>query len=235
MDGYMGEDSVSPFRLKIEKIPSIIKDHFLSGLLILAPLLIVTIVFFWIFGGVLGWIENVPLKLIFKNADQDVAGVIRLLLSISILVAGVIAISLIGFFSRLYFGKKLFQWMGEGIEKVPFFGPIYASLRQLFSAISNSGGKQFSRVVYFEYPRKEVWAVGFVTGHATLKGMPPGYLSIFIPTVPNPTSGFHLMVKETEVIESGLKVDEAFKLILSLGVAMPTPHGIPDEKDWVSP
>jgi uncharacterized membrane protein len=66
----MEEGSVSPFRLRIEKIKSIITGHFLSGLLIIAPLLIVTIVFFWIFGGVLGWIENVPLKLIFSSADE---------------------------------------------------------------------------------------------------------------------------------------------------------------------
>jgi uncharacterized membrane protein len=226
---------VSPFRSRTEKIKSIIKDHFLSGLLILAPISIVTIVFFWIFGGILGWIENVPLRFFFSNADRDIVGIIRLLLSIAILFGGVIGISVVGFFSRLYFGKKLFQWLGEGIEKVPFFGPIYASLRQLFSAISSSGGKQFTRVVYFEYPRKDVWAVGFVTGHATLKGLPPGFLSIFIPTVTIPTSGFHVMVKETEVIESGLKVDEAFKLILSLGAAVPNPHGLPDEKEWVSP
>ena len=225
---------MSPFRLRIEKIESIIKDHFLSGLLILAPISIVSIVFFWIFGGILGWIENVPLRLFFNNADQDVAGIIRLLLSVAILFGGVIGISVIGFFSRLYFGKKLFQWLGEGIEKVPFFGPIYASLRQLFSAISSSGGKQFTRVVYFEYPRKDVWAVGFVTGYATLKGLPPGFISIFIPTVPIPTSGFHVMVKESEVIESGLKVDEAFKLILSLGAAIPNPNELP-EKEWVSP
>jgi uncharacterized membrane protein len=226
---------VSPFRLRIEKIPSIIKEHFISGLLILAPISIVTIVFFWIFGGLVGWIENVPLRLIFSQGDQEIVGILRLLLSISILLGGVIFISLVGFFSRLYFGKKVFQWLGEGIEKVPFFGPIYSSLRQLFSAISSSGGKQFSRVVYFEYPRKDVWAVGFVTGHAALTGLPPGYLSIFIPTVPNPTSGFHVMVHESEVIESGLKVDEAFKLILSLGVAVPTPHPPSGEKDQVSP
>ena len=224
---------MSPFRLRIDHIIAIIKEHFLSGLLILAPLFIVSIVFFWLFGGILGWIEDVPLKLFFNHADQDLAGFIRLLLALAILLAGVISVSLIGFLSRLYFGKKLFQWMGEGIERVPFFGPIYASLRQLFSAISSSGGKQFSRVVFFEYPRKDIWAVGFVTGQVTMKGIPPGYLSIFITTVPNPTSGFHLMVRESEVVESGLKVDEAFKLILSLGVAMPTPQL--DEKDWVSP
>ena len=60
-----------------------------------------------------------------------------------------------------------------------------------------------------------------LTGKANFKGLPPGHISIYIPTVPNPTSGFHLMVNEKDVIESGLRVDEAFKLILSLGVAVP--------------
>ncbi len=212
---------MSPFRLRIEKIKSIVKEHFLSGLLIIAPMMIVAIVFVWIFGGILGWIENVPLRLIFDRADQEVAGVIRFLVSIAILLGGVILVSAVGMFSRFYFGKQFLQWVREGLEKIPFFGAIYSSLYQLFSAVSASGGKQFSRVVFIEYPRKDVWAVAFVTGKAAFRGIPPGYISVFIPTVPNPTAGFHLMIDEKDVRESGLKVDEAFKLILSLGVAVP--------------
>ena len=204
-----------------QKVKSIIKNHFLSGLLILAPLLIVAVVFQWIFGGMLGWIERNPLQWFFNGQNTEIAGVVRFLFIIGILLGLVILVSLIGFFSRLYFGKKTFEWLKEGIEKIPLFGPIYSSLDQLFKAISSSGGKQFSRVVYIEYPRKGVLAVAFVTGKADLKGIPHGYLSVYIPTVPNPTSGFHLMISESEVIESGLKVDEAFKLILSLGVALP--------------
>lgn len=225
---------MSPFRLKIKNFRSIVKDHFLSGLLIIAPILIVTIVFLWIFGGVLGWIERVPLALIFNRADEELAGIIRLVLSIGILLAGVVLVSMVGFFSRLYFGKKVLQWLGEGIQRIPFFGAIYASLKQLFTAISSGGGKQFSRVVFVEYPRKEMWSVAFVTGNAPFRGLPQGCLSVFIPTVPNPTSGFHLMLRECDVIESGLRVDEAFKLILSLGVAVPNPVMLP-EKDWSSP
>jgi len=207
--------------VNLNQIRSIIKGYFLAGLLVLAPILIVAVVFQWVFGGILGWIENVPLHWIFRDQSSEVAGVVRFLITIGILLGGVIAVSLVGFFSRLYFGKKVFEWLKEGIERIPLFGPIYSSLDQLFKAISSSGGKQFSRVVYLEYPRKEMWTVGFVTGHADLHGIPKGYLSVFVPTVPNPTSGFYLMVKESEVIESGLKVDAAFKLILSLGVAMP--------------
>jgi uncharacterized membrane protein len=207
--------------MNFNNLKSIIKGYFLAGLLILAPILIVAIVFQWIFGGLLGWIENVPMRMIFSDQSSEVAGIVRFLITIGILLGGVLLVSIIGFFSRLYFGKKVFEWLKEGIEKIPLFGPIYSSLDQLFTAISSGGGKQFNRVVFLEYPRKGVWTVAFVTGHADFKGIPPGFLSVYVPTVPNPTSGFYLMVSESEVIESGLKVDEAFKLILSLGVAMP--------------
>jgi uncharacterized membrane protein len=198
--------------MNLQKIKLIIKDHFLSGLIVLAPILIVLIVFQWIFGGLFNYIHQLT---------GQVSPLLDLVIVIGILLAGILLVSLVGLFSRLYFGQKVFEWLKEGMQKIPFFGAIYSSLEQLISAISSSGGKQFNRVVFIEYPRKEVWAVAFVTGNAKLKGIPQGYLSVYIPTVPNPTSGFHLMVKETEVVESGLKVDEAFKLILSLGVAMP--------------
>ncbi len=202
-------------------LKSIIKDHFLSGLLILAPILIVIVVFNWVFGGMIAWIESVPLHWIFGDQRNEIAGIVRFLLVIGFALSMVFLVSGIGFFSRMYFGKRVFEWIKEGIVKVPLFGPIYSSLSQLFEAISSSGGKQFNRVVFIEYPRKGIYAVAFVTGQAEMKGIPRGYLSVYVPTVPNPTSGFHLMVSETEVIESGLKVDEAFKLILSLGVAHP--------------
>jgi uncharacterized membrane protein len=198
--------------MNVQKVKLIIKDHFLSGLIVLAPILIVLIVFQWVFGGLFDLIHEVT---------GTISPAWDLLIVIGVVLAGVIIVSLVGLFSRLYFGKKVFEWLKEGIEKIPFFGSIYSTLEQLFNAVSSKGGKQFNRVVFIEYPRKDVWAVAFVTGNANLKGIPQGYLSVFIPTVPNPTSGFHLMVKETEVVESGMKVDDAFKLILSLGVATP--------------
>lgn len=207
--------------MKLARLQNIIKEYFLSGLLVLAPILIVVIVFQWIFGGLLAWIDRVPLYYIFQEDTGPLIALVRFAIMIAIIVGGVLLVSATGFFSRLYFGRKLFQWLREGIQKIPFFGAIYSSLDQLFKAISSSGGKQFSRVVYVEYPRRDVWAVAFVTGDAPFMGLPPGCISVYVPTVPNPTSGFHLMVPESDVRESGLKVDEAFKLILSLGVAHP--------------
>jgi uncharacterized membrane protein len=198
--------------MNVQKMKLIIKDHFLSGLIVLAPILIVAIAFQWVFGGLFDLIHEVT---------GAISPIWDVLILGGVLLAGVIVVSLVGLFSRLYFGKKVFEWLKEGIEKIPFFGSIYSTLEQLFNAVSSKGGKQFNRVVFIEYPRKDVWAVAFVTGQANLKGLPSGFISLFVPTVPNPTSGFHLMVKETDVIESNLKVDDAFKLILSLGVATP--------------
>jgi uncharacterized membrane protein len=198
--------------MNFQNVKLIIKDHFLSGLIVLAPILIVLVVFQWVFGGVFEFIHGVT---------GTISVFWDLLIFAGVVLSGVIVVSLVGLFSRLYFGKKVFEWLKEGIEKIPFFGSIYSTLEQLFNAVSSKGGKQFSRVVFIEYPRKDVWAVAFVTGNANLKGIPEGFISVFIPTVPNPTSGFHLMVKESEVVESGMKVDDAFKLILSLGVATP--------------
>ncbi len=212
---------MADLKSSIRKPLLIVKDHFLSGLLVIAPILIVAVVFQWIFGGIMAWMEEVPFRIFFVDPASEVVGALRILLMIGVLLAGVMIISAVGFFSRLYFGKKVIEWLKEALEKIPFFGAIYSSLNQLFSAVSPSGGKQFSRVVFLEYPRKDCWAVGFVTGQARFKGLPPGCISVFVPTVPNPTAGFHLMVRESDVIESGLKVEEAFKLILSLGVAVP--------------
>ena len=206
----------------IKEVQSGLTAHFLSGLLILAPILIVIVVFHWIFGGLVDWIENVPFRFIFdQDSNSDLLGIVRFLIVIGTLVGGILFVALIGFFSRLYIGAKVLTYLKGMIEKIPVFGSVYSSLNQLLKAVSNQGDKQFHRVVFVEYPRKDVWSVAFVTSKANFKGLPPGLISIFIPAVPVPTSGFHLMVKESEVIESGLKVDEAFTLILSLGTAVP--------------
>jgi uncharacterized membrane protein len=195
-------------------IKLVIRQNFISGLFVLAPLLIVLIVFRWVFGGLFSGLNQ---------ALPDQAGGVKILILLGLMFAGILSVSLLGFFSKLYLGRRLLVWLGEAIERIPIFGTIYSSLEQLMKTFGSSGGKQFSRVVFVEYPRKEVWAVGFVTGPSTLKAFSDGYLNVFVPTVPNPTSGFHLLVKEADIRESGLKVDEAFKLILSLGVAQP--HG----------
>lgn len=208
----------------MERMKKIIKDHFLSGLLILAPVLIVLVVAQWLLGGLTEWIAEVPIRLLFGNQGGELAGVVKYALVLAFFLLGILLISILGFFSKLYFGKKVLEWINEGLERIPFFGAIYSSIDQLVKTLSSSNSKQFSRVVFVEYPRTGAWAVGFVTGQSKLKNIPEGYLNVFVPTVPNPTSGFLLFVKESELKESDLSVEEAFKLILSLGMALPEKH-----------
>jgi uncharacterized membrane protein len=206
---------------KIAAWQSILRDHFFSGVVVLAPLALLFLVFQWTFGGLMEWIDQVPMPaLLGEEFEHPLRGLIRFVVLFAVLVIGFASISVIGYTSKFYLGRQLWKWIGEVVERIPVFGAVYGSLEQLMRTFSSKSSKQFNRVVFVEYPRKDVWAVGFVTGASSLKGM-EGHLNVFVPTVPNPTSGFHLLVKESEVRESGLKVDEAFRLILSLGMAQP--------------
>ena len=126
---------------------------------------------------------------------------------------------MLGWFSRRYLGKKSLELIEEIILRIPVLRGIYTALTQMLRALTVGGGQQFHRVVYLEYPRKGLWTLAFVTGPAKGPAVPPHHLNVYVPTTPNPTSGFYLIVPEGEVRESHMKVDEAFKTILSLGIA----------------
>ncbi|MCM0604948.1 MAG: DUF502 domain-containing protein [Xanthomonadaceae bacterium] len=198
------------------KIIEILRKNFLTGVIVFIPMVVIFWISRYFVSFLWDFIDLVPSEL--RPESEVITG----LLVLGITVAFAIGIALLGLFSKFYFGKKFLEFFGEQIQRIPVVGTIYSSLDQLLKTLATGGGKQFSRVVYIEYPRVGVWAVAFVTGPAVSKTLPDGYLNVFIPTVPNPTSGFHLIVKETEVKETHLKVEEAFKLILSLGIAQPT-------------
>lgn len=203
---------------------SLFRKHFLAGVLVLVPIVVILWIFTWMLGFLEGFFALVPDSALPRNLfPSAIASLLNFVFLLGVAVVLVALISLLGFFSKLYLGKKLIAWIGHGIQRIPVLGTLYSTVDQLVRALNQGeGGKQFHRVVLLEYPRAGVWAVGFVTGPFLQKSMPAGYLNVFVPTVPNPTSGFHLIVKESEVRDSHLKVDEAFKLILSLGIAQGT-------------
>ncbi len=130
----------------------------------------------------------------------------------------------IGFFARNYFGQRLVRLGERIIAAIPLVRSIYGSAKQLTTSIFSTSGEQFSRVVIIEYPRKGLYSLAFVTSHNTghfnwLIGKP--CLSVFVPTTPNPTSGFYLIVPEAEIMDTDLSVEEAFRVIISAGMSMP--------------
>ena len=130
-----------------------------------------------------------------------------------------------GFIVRNFMGRKLVS-MGERImSHIPFVSKFYRSLKQLVETIfKTSTGRDFKRVVLVEYPRKETYALAFVTGVAMgeiQRKTDKHCINLFVPTTPNPTSGFYLLVPEDDVIPLDMGVEDAFKLLISGGILNP--------------
>lgn len=206
----------------LQHLLALLKRHFFAGLLVLAPLGVIA----WICVSAIGFLwrlhELLPAswqpETMFSGDPQGEAvfnGVF--MLSASLVLA--LAISGLGWASKQYLGEKLLDLVGHLIERIPVIRGVYSALNQLLKTLAAGGGQQFSRVVYLEYPRKGIWAIAFVTSPARGYGVPPGHLNVYVPTTPNPTSGFHLIVPESEVRESHMRVEDAFKTLLSLGIA----------------
>ena len=132
---------------------------------------------------------------------------------------------LTGILATNFLGQRLVVWSEAVLDKIPLVRSIYNASKQVIQAIFATNSQAFRKVLLVEYPRKGLWSIAFQTGVAnTPLGMQIGtdeMLSIFIPTTPNPTSGFLMMVPKSDVIELKLTIDEALKYIISLGMMQP--------------
>ncbi len=123
-----------------------------------------------------------------------------------------------------FLGQRLVGWSESVLEKIPLVRSIYNATKQVIQAIFATNSDAFRKVLLVEYPRKGMWSLAFQTGvtHADIKQhTQEEMVSIFIPTTPNPTSGFLMMVPKSEAIELSMSIDEALKFIISLGVMQP--------------
>ena len=140
------------------------------------------------------------------------------------LVIAILSLILIGFFTAGIFGR-FFVKIGENlINKLPVIRGIYNALKQIFQTILGSSSKAFREVVLIEYPRKNLWAVAFITSET--KGEVKSKLknksvNVFLPTTPNPTSGFMLFVPEKDLIKLSMNIEEGMKLVISGGIITP--------------
>jgi uncharacterized membrane protein len=143
--------------------------------------------------------------------------------------SGVILILLImlitGILVNNFIGRKLLQLWNKLLNKIPGFRGIYSALKQLSDTVFSPSGKSFKKALLIQYPRKGLWTIAFQTsdyqGEIAQK-IGKELVNIYVPTTPNPTSGFFIMLAKEEVIELDMSVDEAFKLVISTGVVTPT-------------
>jgi uncharacterized membrane protein len=136
----------------------------------------------------------------------------------------VILILLLGALSRNYLGKRLISFGDSTIIRIPVLRAVYKVVRDAIATYSKRDRKRFSKVVLIEYPRPGIYTIAFVTGEAMAeveKLTSEKMLSIFLPTTPNPTSGFYLMIPASKAVELKMSVEDALKLIISGGMVSP--------------
>ena len=212
--------------------------YFVAGILAFAPLGITIWAIAWIIQRLDNLLLPRVLSLVYPGLEEPpripLVGAIFTLLVI--LLMGVIA--------RHFFGTEFVRAWERLLARVPVARNIYGGVKQLFEAIfTRNREHQFNRVVLIEYPRKGIYAIAFTTGpargrvqEATARRM----INCFLPTTPNPTSGFYLLVPDDEVIDVSISVEEAFKLIMSAGMVSPetlptSARGEPVEAEVVNP
>ncbi len=140
------------------------------------------------------------------------------------LLATLVLILLVGLLTANIFGRSLVNFYERLVDRVPLVKGIYTLFKQVSDTVFSRDRNAFRKVVLIEYPRKGIWAVAFVTGvsegevqEVTEKRL----VNIFVPTTPNPTSGFYILVPQDEMIELKMTVEEAFKLVISGGMVTP--------------
>lgn len=141
------------------------------------------------------------------------------------LLLGFILLIIIGAFVKNYFGAKLLNWSESLLTSIPGVSSIYNTVKQVIDTVTTSNSSSFREVVLVEYPRKDLWAIAFVTGKT--KGevqriTDDELINVFIPTTPNPTSGFLLFVPKKDIRPLHMTVDQGIKMVISAGIVTPT-------------
>ena len=139
----------------------------------------------------------------------------------------IIALSILlltGMLAANLFGRRFVEMWERILNRIPLVRSIYSSVKQISSTIFDPSGKSFRKVVLLEYPSKGLWSIGFLTNDSMgdeLCSVDDTLVSVFIPTTPNPTSGFIIMTRKDEITELNMNVEEAFKFVISMGVIIP--------------
>ena len=154
-----------------------------------------------------------PLKRIVDDAFPG----FDLLASISGLLLVILTLIIIGFLARNVAGRRVVQWIDNLFKRIPLISMVYTTTKQIIESFSGGRKNSFSKVVFVEYPRKGVWTLGFVTKE-TKNDNNQRFYNLFVPTTPNPTSGFFLIIPIDDVKETDISVEEGFQMIVSSGM-----------------
>lgn len=202
-----------------------IRNAFFTGIIVVLPLAVTLIVINFLLERI-GTPANNFFFWFLDREWRDLPAVKLLLNSISLLVVFSM-ITLLGYSSRLFLGKWLFHRLERLLDRVPFINTVYRTVKQIVDTFSQQQNSVFQRVVLLEYPRVGCYVIGFQTGDSkgeVQDSTGTHLVNVFIPTTPNPTSGFLLMLPEQDIRVLKMSITDGMKLIISGGAVVPDPQ-----------
>lgn len=198
-----------------------LRGSFLTGLVVIAPIGLTI----WLIWTVAGWVDSwvLPFVPVWLRPDQYVGLNIRGIGVLAFLIFTV----LIGWMAKGLIGRSLIRWGESLVEGLPVVRSVYKGLKQIAETVFAQSDTSFDKACLVEYPRKGIWAIAFISTSAkgeidTRVPVDEAKTAVFLPTTPNPTSGFLLFLPKSDVIELDMSVEDAAKLVISAGLVYPS-------------
>jgi len=189
----------------LKRLTTGLKNYFLTGLLVILPIFVTVYIVLFLIRGMDALLRFIPTKYLPETLLHYIPGPVGLL-------------------TRNFAGRKVVEFWEDMVDRIPLVRIIYSGVKQLLEAFFVKQTDAFRKVALLEYPRRGIYVIGFITGagkgevqRRTQKKM----INVFVPTTPNPTSGFYVLVPEDELIILNMTVEDAFKLIISGGIFSP--------------
>jgi uncharacterized membrane protein len=206
----------------IDRLKQDFKNDLIAGLLVVIPLATTIWLTITIATWVINFLTQIPKQV---NPFQGMHPIVVNLLNLFVgLAVPLFSILLIGLMARNIAGRWLLDFGERVLQAIPLAGQVYKTLKQLLETLLKDTNGKFRRVILVEYPRRGMWAIGFVTGTISSEiqsQMSCPVLSVFIPTTPNPTTGWYAVLPEDEAVNLSISIEDAFKIIVSGGIVAP--------------
>ncbi|MCD6391776.1 MAG: DUF502 domain-containing protein [Dehalococcoidia bacterium] len=181
-----------------------VRAQFLAGILVVVPVIVAVLILVWLFN----YIDNIAQPVAHSLLGRTIPGLGFALTVVLIYLTGLVATSVIG--------KRLVGYIESLLARVPLFRYLYTSIKQIMVSFTATSEAKFLQVVLVEFPKKGMRVLGFVTSETRVESGEK-LLNVFIPTSPNPTSGYLEIVRENDIIRTNISIDDALKMILSAG------------------
>lgn len=207
----------------LERFKQDLKNDLIAGLLVIIPLATTIWLTITVASWVINFLTRIPKQL---NPFNEMDPLLLNLMNIAVgLAVPLLCILLMGLMARNIAGRWLLDVGERLLQAIPLAGSVYKTLKQLLQTLLADTNGKFRRVILVEYPRRGIWAIAFVTapiGNEIQTGLTRPMLSVFIPTTPNPTTGWYAIVPEDEVVNLSMSIEDAFKVVISGGIVTPS-------------